>query len=334
MNNQIKLLIIGVGSIGERHLRCFQSTGRVELSICELNDTLRNDVGDRYSIERRFDNLESALAQNPDAALIAAPAHLHIPLAQTCAAADCHLLIEKPLATSPDGIDELIQFTREKNLTASVAFVYRANPILLAMKQAIDSGQFGRPLEVVTLSGQHFPTYRPAYQNTYYNKHSTGGGLIQDALPHMLNAVEWLIGPTTQIIADAAHLKLEGVDVEDSANVLTRHGEHDEIMGIFSCNQHQPPNETSITIVCENGTVRFEYHNNRWGWQNEPKGDWQYHNFTIGRDDLFTHQANHFLDALEGKTKPACTIAEAKQTLQTCLAILKSAQSPPWIPIS
>jgi predicted dehydrogenase len=99
-------------------------------------------------------------------------------------------------------------------------------------------------------------------------------------------------------------------------------------------NQHQAPNETSITIVCENGTARFESHNKRWGWQNEPEGEWEYQNFTIGRDDLFTRQANHFLDAIGGKITPACTIAEAKQTLITCLAILKSSQQPPWTPIS
>ncbi|MFK5921157.1 MAG: Gfo/Idh/MocA family oxidoreductase [Verrucomicrobiota bacterium] len=333
MKEKIHLLIIGVGSIGERHLRCFQATERVELTICELNDELRNQVGERYGITTRYDNLETALEQKPDAALIAAPAHLHIPLAQTCAQAGCHLLIEKPLSTSTEGIDDLIQYTEQQKLITSVAFVYRAHPIVQAMKKAIDSGTFGKPLEVITLSAQHFPTYRPAYREIYYNNHAAGGGLIQDSLPHVLNAVEWLVGPTTRILADAAHLKLDGVEVEDSANVLTRHGENSEIMGVFSSNQHQAPNETSITIVCEKGTLRFDYQRNRWGWLTEPEGEWQYQNFTIGRDDLFTHQANSFLDAIEGKNKPACTLAEAKHTLLACLAILKSSQQPPWIPI-
>ncbi len=333
MKEKIHLLIIGVGSIGERHLRCFQATERVGLSICELNDELRNQVGERYGIATRYDNLESALEQKPTAALIAAPAHLHIPLAQTCAQAGCHLLIEKPLSTSTDGIADLIKYTEQQKLIASVAFVFRSHPVIRAMKNAIDSGIFGKPLQVVTLSGQHFPTYRPAYRDIYYNNHAAGGGLIQDGLPHTMNAVEWLVGPATQIMADATHLKLEGVEVEDTANVLTRHGAKGEILGSFCTNQHQAPNETSITVICENGTARFDYQRNRWGWLTEPEGDWEYENFTIGRDDLFTHQANAFLNAIEGKSAPACTIAEAEHTLKTCLTILKSSQQPPWIPI-
>lgn len=330
MNVPHTLLVIGVGSIGERHLRCFQATERVDLSICELNEDLRNEVGNRYGISKRFDKLENALEQKPEAVLIAAPAHLHIPLAQTCAEAGCHLLIEKPLSTSLDGIAELKQYISEKNLITSVAFVFRAHPVIQAMKNAIDSGTFGRPLQTVTLSGQHFPTYRPAYREIYYNNHAAGGGLIQDGLPHAMNAIEWLVGPATQIMADAAHLKLEGVEVEDTVNVLTRHGVNGEVLGSFSSNQHQAPNETSITVICENGTVRFDYQRNRWGWLKEPEGEWEFEEFTIGRDDLFTNQANAFLDAIEGKAEPACTITEAEHTLITCLAILKSSQQPPW----
>jgi len=333
MNKNHSLLIIGVGSIGERHLRCFQSTGRVDLSICELNQDLRNTVGDRYGITKRFDQLEAALADKPEAALIAAPAHLHIPLAQTCAEAGCHLLIEKPLSTSTEGIAELKQYVAGNKLVASIAFVFRAHPVVQAMKDAIDSGTFGKPLQVISVSGQHFPTYRPAYREIYYNSHAAGGGLIQDGLPHAMNAVEWLVGPTTQIMADAAHLKLEGVTVEDTVNVLTRHGADGEVLGSFCSNQHQAPNETSITVICEHGTARFEYHRERWGWLREPGEEWEYEEFTIGRDDLFTHQAKAFLDAIEGSAEPACTIAAAEHTLKTCLAILKSSQQPPWIHI-
>ncbi len=333
MKNKPHLLIIGVGSIGERHLRCFQATDRVDLSICELNEELRNEVGDRYKISERFDNLETALEQKPDAALIAAPAHLHIPLAQTCAEAGCHLLIEKPLSTSTEGIAELIEFIAKEKLIASVAFVFRAHPVIQAMKNEIDSGRFGKPLQVVTLSGQHFPTYRPAYRDIYYNNHAAGGGLIQDGLPHAMNAVEWLVGPTTRIMADSAHLKLEGVDVEDTVNVISRHGANGEVLGSFCSNQHQAANETSITVICQNATVRFEYQRNRWGFLIEPEGAWEYQEFTIGRDDLFTHQANAFLDAIEGKSDPACTITEAEHTLKTCLTILKSSQQAPWTPI-
>ena len=81
-----------------------------------------------------------------------------------------------------------------KSDRSGVAYVYRAHPALMEMKQALDHGRFGRPLQVVAVSGQNFPFYRPAYRQTYYADRATGGGAIQDALTHVVNAAEWLVG--------------------------------------------------------------------------------------------------------------------------------------------
>ena len=59
----------------------------------------------------------------------------------------------------------------------------------------IRSGRFGEPVQIVATCGQHFPHYRPAYRDTYYRDRRTGGGAVQDALTHIINAGEWLVGP-------------------------------------------------------------------------------------------------------------------------------------------
>src|SRR5439155_16743169 len=119
---------------------------------------------------------------------------------------------------------------------------------------ALMSGRFGKPLELVAVSGQDFAFYRPAYQSTYYARRSTGGGAVQDALTHILNAGQWCAGDIDRVVADAAHLKIEDVDVEDTVHVMARHG---DVMASYALNQHQAPNETTITVICERGTVRF-----------------------------------------------------------------------------
>jgi len=154
-----KLLIVGVGSIGLRHLRCFKNTGRAELSFCEVNPTLRAQVANDYDIERHFPDLESALVDSYDAAVICTPANLHIPMATRLAEAGIHLLLEKPLSTSLDGIDKLQETIKRRNLESAVAYVMRCNPIMRAMRDAVVSGRFGRPVEIVCVSGQHFPTF-------------------------------------------------------------------------------------------------------------------------------------------------------------------------------
>lgn len=318
-----RILVIGVGSIGERHLRCFKNTGRADVAICEPNDKLRADVAGRYDIARAYASLSDALKDEHDAAVICTPAPLHIPIAIDLAKAGIHLLIEKPLSTTFDRIDELKTIVREKQLTVAVAYVHRANPVLAQMRDALVSGRFGKPRHLVAQCGQHFPTYRPAYREIYYTDRKQGGGAIQDAMTHILNLGEWLVGPIDRLIADASHQALEGVEVEDTVNILARQG---DVMASYSLNQFQAPNEISVTVACTEGTVRYEPHHNRWQWMVTPGNEWQDEvSPGLERDTLFTNQAVAFLDALEGSRPPLCSLDEGEQTLRVNLATLRTA---------
>jgi predicted dehydrogenase len=98
-------------------------------------------------------------------------------------------------------------------------------------------------------------------------------------------------------------------------------------------NQYQAPNEWTLTIVCTRGTVRFEYHHNRYRWLKVPDTPWQDESFgPLERDALFMRQAERFLDSLDGEP-PMCSIAEAAQTLRTSLAILSAVDSRQWIEV-
>ncbi len=322
-----KLLIVGVGSIGERHLRCFLATDRADAVFVETNEALRKTISERYGVPG-FKSLDDALSTKPSAAVVAVPAHLHIEIATKLAVHGLHLLIEKPLSTSLDGIERLQAIVFEKRLTAGVAYVMRHHPLLSAMRTTIQDGRFGRPVELIAVSGQHFPTFRPAYRDIYYRDRTTGGGAIQDAITHVLNAGEWLLGPVDRLVVDAAHQVLDGVTVEDTVHLLARHG---GTLANYSLNQYQAPNEFTLTVVCERGTLRFESHHNRMRTMTTPGGDW--HDDTIApleRDTLFVRQANHFLTAIEDGSSTACSIEGGLQTLRVNLSALASADGGGW----
>ena len=328
MARPLKVLVVGVGSIGHRHLRCFQATGRVELSLCEVNQVLRDRLAREYGIQRAYASLDAALADPHDAAVVATPANFHVSMATRLAEAGLHVLLEKPVSTSLAGIDALGKTVAERGVVAAVAYVYHAHPVVQAMRSALASGRFGRPVQLVAVCGQHFPTYRPAYREIYYKDRATGGGAIQDAITHVLNMGEWLIGPIDRLLADAAHQVLEGVEVEDTVHVLTRQR---GALGSYSLNQHQAPNELTVTVICENGTARFENHACRWRWMLRPEQPWHDETFAeLPRDALFIAQANGFLDAIEKGSPPLCTLDEGIQTLRVNLAALESVQSGAW----
>jgi predicted dehydrogenase len=321
----IRVLVVGTGSIGERHVRCLLATRRAQVGICEVNEALRRKIADQYGVAESFATLEASLQARWEAAVIATPAPLHVSMALQLARAGIHLLIEKPLSTSLEGTAELVAAVRERNLTAAVAYVYRAHPALTAMKQAIDTGRFGRPLQLTALCGQDFAFYRPAYRQIYYARRDMGGGAIQDALTHIFNAGEWLVGPIGRIAADAAHQHLDGVEVEDTVHAIVRHG---TVLGNYHINQYQSPTEIVITVVCEKGTARFELKECRWKWMTQTDGPWQEESFgPLERDDWFIRQERVFLDAMEQGSRPPCTLEEGLQTLKVNLAALASADS-------
>ena len=328
-----RVLIVGVGSIGERHVRCFLQTGRTVVGICETKGPLLESISDKYGISDAYSSLEDALQDNWDAAVVATPAQTHIPIACSLARQGVHLLIEKPLAVDLEGVNELLHLVEERQLVAGVAYVYRAHPGIAALREKVVSGFVGNPKHLVIKSGQCFPFYRPAYRETYYADRAYGGGAIQDAMTHLFNAAEWLVGPFTRICVDADHLVLEGVEVEDTVNMLARQG---TVMTVISLNQFQPVNELGIEVHGDSGSVQLLMHEQCWKWSDNPGGHWESKEWKdVDRDSGFIQQASVFLDALEGHNRPLCTLSEGIQTLRVNLASLRSAfDSFDWVDVN
>ena len=323
-------LVVGTGSIGERHVRCFQKTGRAQVYVCESHPAARERVAAAYAVRGAFADLDEALdGRHYDVAVVATPAPLHVPMARRLVAHRSHVLVEKPLSTRFDGIRELQAEVERQGVTAAVAYVYRAHPAVRALRDALRSGECGEPVEVVVTSGQHFPTYRPAYRDIYYADPAQGGGALQDGITHALNAVEWCVGPVDKLVADIAHQVLPGVTVEDTVHLLTRHG---RLRGSLTFNQYQAPNETTFTIVCHDGTLRAELSPSRLRIMREPDTAWEDREAPVDeRDDLYVFQANAFLDAIEGRSDVLCTIEEAARTLGVTLAALRGAEGQAWL---
>ncbi len=319
------ILIVGCGSIGERHLRCFQKTGRAVVAACDGNSALLAKIARQYVVAG-FAGIEEALAAREFAGVvICTPAHTHVPVALAALRGGAALLVEKPLSTTLAAAEGLQAAVARAGKFAATAYVLHFQPALAAVREILKSGRLGRPLQVSVATGHHFPSYRPAYREIYYARHETGGGAIQDALTHMANAVEWMVGPTTRVFCEAAHQALEGVTVEDTVSVAARNG---GVLGSYALNQFQAPNETTLQVHCEGGSLRAELHEQRWSLCPRGSEVWEHHPAPVAeRDDLFAAQAHAFLNAMSGQPTALATLSEAMQTLKFNLAALESART-------
>lgn len=327
------LLIIGCGSIGERHLRTFLSTGRCRAIACDTRPAILADMAAKYQVPTTED-WRSALADPAvTAVVICTPAPYHVPIATEVLQSGRHCLIEKPLTLKLEGLDELQAAHAASGRACKVAYVHHGRLEVRAARAFLQSGEFGRVLSCTLVSGQDFPFFRPAYREIYYAHHEQGGGAIQDGLTHMVNLTEWILGPTTSLMCDASHQMLEGVEVEDTVSIVSRN--QAGALVTFSLNQFQAPSEGTLQFNAEKGSVKVEYHLNRWGHYARGAGEWTWETFPpIDRDTLFVTQAGDFLDACEGKDTPMATLEEGIQAVKFNLAAFESWRTGQRVEIS
>jgi len=324
------ILVIGCGSIGERHARTFLATGRAGVIACDNRPAILEAMTANYKVET-VTEWKSAL-KNPaiTGVVIATPAPLHVDIATRCLDAGKHVLIEKPLAVDLTGTDRLMAAHARSGRFVGIGYVLHFVPALQAAREFLRSGKWGAVKHVAVNTGQHFPFFRPAYREIYYRDRAQGGGAIQDALTHMANVVEWIVGPTSRVFCDAQHQVLEGVTVEDTVNASARNA---GALVNYTLNQFQALNETRWDFHTEKGSVRVELNAHRWGRMALGETEWTWQALPLAdRDRMYVAQAHAFLDGCEGVANALCTLDEGLQTLRFNLAALRSCDTA--LPVS
>lgn len=318
-----RVLIVGAGSIGERHARCFLRAGAPSVSICEVRAERRAALRERYPLEAVYESFEQVPLEKFDAVIVCVPAHLHVEVSVRALDGGCHVLCEKPLALSTDDADRLLQTVARTDRVAAVAYVYRSIPAAARLRELLQQGRIGVVRHVMAFVGQEFPRFRPDYREIYYSSHATGGGAIHDALSHIVNYVQWCIGLEQRVWCAADHFVLEGVGVEDTATITLYSPAR--FLASLNMNQFQKPNEVRLEFAGEKGSLALDME----GWRVGIFGNdsWQWESYPIERDDAFVAQAKNFLAAIEGREPVRCTIQEGYETLRTIEAAHQSWRS-------
>ena len=212
-----RILIVGNGSMGKRHLRIARE---------QFPNAVINVLGHREVCEiPEFSNsylttTEAAIQFAPQIAVITNPSTFHLPIAQELAKTGAHLLIEKPISATADGIFELIETCEEHNCVLQVGYNLRFLPSLQKFRALLLSGEIGKLLSARCEVGQYLPTWRPGddYRNGVSANKSLGGGVLLE-LSHELDYLRWIFGEVDWVRATLTNQSSLEIDVEDSAQL-------------------------------------------------------------------------------------------------------------------
>jgi predicted dehydrogenase len=217
--NQLRVLVIGIGSAGSRHLRNLHFLGHTEFHALRSQPGASHSELGGVKLRNHYD-LSSALAEQPDIAVIANPTSLHIPIALAAAEKGCHLFLEKPVSSTLDGIDRLVAMVRKQKLVAAVGYNLRFHPALRALREILQRGEIGDVISVRSWVGQYLPDWHPGedYRESYIAKPSLGGGVIL-TLSHELDCLFWLFGDVAEVTAVTGRARNLQMETESLAEI-------------------------------------------------------------------------------------------------------------------
>jgi predicted dehydrogenase len=327
----MKIFIAGLGSIGRRHFRNLLALGETDLVLLRTyRATLPDDELAGYPVET---DLRTALQKHkPQAVIVANPTALHLEVALPAAEAGCHILLEKPVSHSLDGLDRLRQAAQKSGSRILVGFQFRYHPTLNQARELIRDGSLGQVLTVHAHWGEYLPNWHPweDYRQSYAARADLGGGVIV-TLTHPLDYLRYLLGEIDSLWSLNGHISPLELEVEDVAEIGLKFA--NGAIGGVHLNYFQRPPVHRLEIVGTNGTLRWD---NADGTlihlrmpdpfgeiraQPAPAVETRYPvPDGFERNQLFMAQMRHFLEVARGEAEPVCTLDDGVRALELALA--------------
>lgn len=321
---RLAIAIVGCGSAGSRHAHNFAALG------CEVtgydDDPSRTEALARSGAALGADTLEEAL-RRADAAVIATPPLSHIPLARRAVESGCHVLIEKPLSASLDGVDDLEKEAVAAGLTVAVGLNLRFMPGLRKVRELAASGAVGRLIGGRVEFGYDLRRWRPGTDHlaAHTARAADGGGIVFEAV-HELDELLWLGGPAGSVIGWSANSGTLGIDAEDAAAALVKMASGALFEVWLDC--LSPVYRRGCTLLGADGRIDWDWPAGRvthWAAGGEERFE-----IPSDVDAAYVDEARNFLIASAGRAEPAAGIAEGRESLALALALHRSAASGRW----
>ena len=137
----IKVGVIGVGHLGQHHARIYSELPQTHLvGVADLDRTRRTEIGTRFGVAH-FGDYRSLLGR-VDAVSVAVPTLQHREVVLDCLEAGVHVLVEKPIAATPEEGRQMVYRAKRNGLVLHVGHVERFNPVRDLVRDLISNPRF------------------------------------------------------------------------------------------------------------------------------------------------------------------------------------------------
>lgn len=314
----MRYLLIGLGSIGHRHL------GNLRHILPDAQGVVLRRMGRDTpdSSVRVVRSMETALETHPDFAIVCSPASCHLEDCRSLAESGVPMLVEKPIASSLEGVQALLNQCREKTLPLMVGYHLRFSPALQIVRAALDQGRIGRVISARAEVGQYLPDWRPGtdYRNGVSARRDLGGGVLRE-LSHEFDYLRWLLGEVDEVTGWAGRLGDLEIDVEDTAEAILHF--RSGALGSVHLDMIQSSPVRFCRILGTSGTLLWDGRSQRVSLHSRAQGNWKelHPADAFDRNAMFRAELEHFLSCVRTGAPPQVTGEDGLRALEIALAV-------------
>jgi predicted dehydrogenase len=220
---KLRVGLLGVGAIAQVvHLPVLSQLENVELTtVCDVDEPRARAIATRFGIPNvHRDDDKVFQSDDVDALIICSPSHLHESQAIAGLQSGKHVLVEKPLALTPEAAQRVLDQAAESDRSVMIAMNNRWRPDTMALRPFALGGELG---DIMLTRGawlnRKMRVVRPTWR---HRKATAGGGAMMDLGVQTLDLTLWMQGfPEVASVVTHMHVP-EGMEVEDTAGILVR----------------------------------------------------------------------------------------------------------------
>ena len=335
--NKISFSIIGCGRIGMRHAEHIKDQGRL-IAVCDIDKRALKAVSQKYPDLRCFDSIEALLEKENESQVVnvCTPNGLHAEHTILALKAGKHVVCEKPMTITVHDAERMIDEAERAKRDLFIVKQNRFNPPVEKVKDVLEKGLLGQiysaQLNCFWNRGERYYKESP-----WKGTKELDGGILFTQFSHFIDLLYWFLGDLEDVKSVSCNYNHKGlVDFEDTLIALLRF--KSGVLATLNCtiNSYEKNMEGSITLFCENGTVKIggqylnvlEYQNIK-GMKIEdvesfrPANEYGFYQGSMSNHDKVIANV---IDVLSNNGKIATTGYEGRKTVEIVERIYKETE--------
>jgi predicted dehydrogenase len=325
----LNILLIGLGSIGKRHLRNIIGLGYGDISVVSRAGILPQE----FEGFTTYTTIEAALSSSGfDAAIICTPTSKHITAVKSLLNAGVrNIYVEKPISDSLEEIETLPEFLPDLNLNIVVGFDLHFDLGLQKVKELLENGKIGKVVSVNAQVGQYLPDWRPYedYRKGMSARKEAGGGVMLDLI-HEFDYLYWLFGKIDTIAALCKNSGALEIETEDVAEVLLKF--QSGVIGTIHLDYLQQKLIRNCVITGFNGTITWNLVDSKVTLLDKNKNEDAFEYKHFERNDRFVAIMKAFLDG--GTDERLTSFSNGIESLKMVEAAKKSSETQQFVSLN